>query len=118
MTFLTIKQFQGMICFGLEGSLFMQCIQPQCVLRQTCKLLKGQLHSSLNDIFFSPLCVSLDPTAGPSATDHSKWCLDESSLHENIKKMLLRFCGPSPLVFSDVNALYLANTAPPTAAEW
>jgi len=63
-------------------------------------------------------CVSLDPTAGPSAADHSKWCLDESALHENIKKMLVRFCGPSPLVFSDVNALYLANTAPPTAAEW
>jgi len=39
-------------------------------------------------------------------------------LHENVKKMLVRFCGPSPLVFSDVNALYLANTAPPTAAEW
>lgn len=60
----------------------------------------------------------IDPTAGPSEADYSKWCLDEASLHENIKRMLIRFCGPSPLVFSDVNALYLANTAPPTAAEW
>lgn len=75
----------------------------------------------------NPCCVShllcfyyfiLDPTAGPSAAEDSKWCLDEGSLHENIKKLLVRFCGPSPLVFSDVNALYLANTAPPTAAEW
>ena len=62
--------------------------------------------------------LHVDPTAGPSAADYSKWCLDEGSLHENIKKMLIRFCGPSPLGFSDVNALYLANTAPPTAAEW
>ena len=93
----------------------MQCIQPQFVIRQTSTLLR------INDIIQclkSSLWYLLDPTAGPSATDQSKWCLDESSLHDNIKKMLVRFCGPSPLVFSDVNALFLANTAPPTAAEW
>lgn len=89
---------------------------PQQLLPTAQRLLDELLssqESTINSVPGAP-----DPTAGPSATDHSKWCLDESSLHENIKKMLVRFCGPSPLVFSDVNALFLANTAPPTAAEW
>ena len=60
----------------------------------------------------------IDPTAGPAATDHNKWCLDEKALRENVRKMLVRFCGPVPLVFSDVSAVYMSNTAPPTAAEW
>jgi len=89
---------------------------PQQLLPTAQRLLDELLssqESAINSVSGAP-----DPTAGPSATDHSKWCLDEGSLRENIKKMLVRFCGPSPLVFSDVNALYLANTAPPTAAEW
>ena len=40
----------------------------------------------------------LDPTAGPSASDHTTWCLDEAALHENIKKTLIKFCIPSPVV--------------------
>ena len=48
----------------------------------------------------------------------TRWYLDEIALHDNVKKMLVKFCGPGPLVFSDVNALYYSNTAPPTAAEW
>ena len=53
----------------------MQCIQPQFFIRQTSTLLR------INDIIQylkSSLWYLLDPTAGPSATDHSKWCLDES----------------------------------------
>lgn len=40
-----------------------------------------------------------DPTAGPSASDQSTWYLDESTLSDNIKKTLHKFCGPSPVVF-------------------
>ena len=95
----------------------MQCIQPQFVIRQTSTLLR------INDIIQclkSSLWYLLDPTAGPSATDHSKWYLDESSLHKNIKEMLLRFCGPTVFVSNecDMIAFVLATTAPPTAAEW
>ncbi|XP_015771685.1 PREDICTED: zinc finger SWIM domain-containing protein 8-like isoform X2 [Acropora digitifera] len=89
---------------------------PQQLLPTAQRLLDELLSSQesvINLVQGAP-----DPTAGPSEADYSKWCLDEASLHENIKRMLIRFCGPSPLVFSDVNALYLANTAPPTAAEW
>lgn len=48
------------------------------------------------------VCVCLclpDPTAGPSASDQSTWYLDESTLSDNIKKTLHKFCGPSPVVF-------------------
>lgn len=43
--------------------------------------------------------VCVDPTAGPSASDQSTWYLDESTLSDNIKKTLHKFCGPSPVVF-------------------
>ena len=45
-----------------------------------------------------PLFVT-DPTAGPSASEQTAWCLDELTLHENIKKTLIKFCVPSPTVF-------------------
>ncbi|MEE6488450.1 hypothetical protein FKM82_015232 [Ascaphus truei] len=62
--------------------------------------------------------LQIDPTAGPSASDQSTWYLDESTLSDNIKKTLHKFCGPSPVVFSDVNSMYLSSTEPPAAAEW
>ena len=43
-------------------------------------------------------------------------CLDSKNLKENIKKILIKFCVPAPIVFSDVN--YLSTSAPPSAAEW
>ena len=75
------------------------------------ELLTGHESSAINSV-----CGAPDPTAGPSAQDSSYWCLDEPTLHENIKKTLSKFCVPSPIVFSDVN--YLSTTAPPAAAEW
>ncbi|WAQ97485.1 ZSWM8-like protein [Mya arenaria] len=57
-----------------------------------------------------------DPTAGAEANEETSWCLDEKQLHENVKKTLVKFCVPSPVVFSDVN--FLTQTAPPAAAEW
>lgn len=40
-----------------------------------------------------------DPTAGAEANEETSWCLDEKQLHENIKKTLVKFCVPSPVVF-------------------
>lgn len=62
------------------------------------------------------VCGAPDPTAGASANDQTNWYLDEKTLHDNLKKILIKFCLPTPMVFSDVN--YLSNSAPPAAAEW
>lgn len=62
------------------------------------------------------MCGAPDPTAGASANDQTNWYLDEKTLHENIKKILIKFCLPAPMVYSDVN--YLTNSAPPAATEW
>lgn len=50
-------------------------------------------------VYINCVCVCEDPTAGPSASDQSTWYLDESTLSDNIKKTLHKFCGPSPVVF-------------------
>ncbi|KAJ8359479.1 hypothetical protein SKAU_G00160040 [Synaphobranchus kaupii] len=80
------------------------------------RLLDELLSSQSTAI--NTVCGAPDPTAGPSASDQSTWYLDESTLSDNIKKTLHKFCGPSPVVFSDVNSMYLSSTEPPAAAEW
>ncbi|XP_071953686.1 zinc finger SWIM domain-containing protein 8-like isoform X2 [Antedon mediterranea] len=89
---------------------------PQQILPTAQRLLDELLSSQANTI--NTVRGAPDPTAGPPATEPSQWFLDDSLLHENIKKTLLRFCGPGPLVFSDVNSLYLSNPAPAASAEW
>ena len=59
----------------------------------TCKQWKPQSNISL------AIFVLSDPTAGPSANEQTSWCLDEATLHENVKKTLVKFCVPSPMVF-------------------
>ncbi|EDO29443.1 predicted protein, partial [Nematostella vectensis] len=89
---------------------------PQQILPTAQRLLDELLssqESAINKVSGAP-----DPTAGPAEADPCRWWLDEKALHESVRKMLARFCGPGPLIFSDVNALYLSATAPPTAAEW
>nr|XP_011443902.2 zinc finger SWIM domain-containing protein 8 [Crassostrea gigas] len=87
---------------------------PQQILPTAQRLLDELLSSQENAM--NTVCGAPDPTAGPSANEQTSWCLDESALHENVKKTLVKFCVPSPIVFSDVN--YLSATAPPAAAEW
>lgn len=87
---------------------------PQQILPTAQRLLDELLSSQETAI--NTVCGAPDPTAGPSANEQTSWCLDENTLHENIKKTLVKFCVPSPIVFSDVN--YLSATAPPAAAEW
>ncbi|XP_077438005.1 zinc finger SWIM domain-containing protein 8 isoform X2 [Vanacampus margaritifer] len=89
---------------------------PQQILPTAQRLLDELLSSQSTAI--NTLCGAPDPTAGPSASDQSTWYLDESTLSDNIKRTLHKFCGPSPVVFSDVNSMYLSSTEPPAAAEW
>ncbi|XP_069979906.1 zinc finger SWIM domain-containing protein 8 homolog isoform X3 [Penaeus vannamei] len=87
---------------------------PQQILPTAQRLIDEILSSQTSDI--NTVSGAPDPTAGGSANEQMAWWLDESNLHENIHKILVKFCVPSPIVFSDVN--YLSSTAPPVAAEW
>ncbi|GAB6028261.1 hypothetical protein CHUAL_002442 [Chamberlinius hualienensis] len=87
---------------------------PQQILPTAQRLLDELL--SCQQSAMNTMCGAPDPTAGASANEQTTWCLDEATLHDNIHKILTKFCVPSPIVFSDVN--YLSSTAPPAAAEW
>ncbi|CAH1101597.1 unnamed protein product [Psylliodes chrysocephalus] len=87
---------------------------PQQILPTAQRLLDELLGSQPSAI--NSVCGAPDPTAGASANDQTSWYLDEKTLHDNIKKILIKFCVPAPMVFSDVN--YLSTVAPPAAAEW
>ncbi|XP_020294167.1 zinc finger SWIM domain-containing protein 8 [Pseudomyrmex gracilis] len=87
---------------------------PQQILPTAQRLLDELLSAQPSAI--NSYCGAPDPTAGASAHDQTSWYLDEKTLHNNIKKILIKFCVPAPIVFSDVN--YLSTTAPPAASEW
>uniref|UniRef100_H2Y5Y0 SWIM-type domain-containing protein n=1 Tax=Ciona savignyi TaxID=51511 RepID=H2Y5Y0_CIOSA len=89
---------------------------PQQIL-PTAQRLLDELLSSQSTVI-NRLSGAPDPTAGPSMSDKSLWFLDENALNDNIKKALVKFCGPTPIVYSDVNSLYLSSTEPPAAAEY
>ncbi|KAJ8939599.1 hypothetical protein NQ318_010606 [Aromia moschata] len=81
---------------------------PQQILPTAQRLLDELLGSQPSAI--NSVCGAPDPTAGASANDQTSWYLDEKTLHDNIKKILIKFCVPAPIVFSDVN--YLSTVAP------
>ncbi|XP_011305691.1 zinc finger SWIM domain-containing protein 8 isoform X1 [Fopius arisanus] len=87
---------------------------PQQILPTAQRLLDELLSAQPSAI--NSYCGAPDPTAGASAHDQTSWYLDEKTLHGNIKRILIKFCVPAPIVFSDVN--YLSTTAPPAATEW
>ncbi|XP_050442654.1 zinc finger SWIM domain-containing protein 8 homolog isoform X2 [Adelges cooleyi] len=87
---------------------------PQQILPAAQRLLDSLLSSQptvINSTSGAP-----DPTAGASINEQTSWFLDEKTLHNNIKKSLIKFCVPSPLVISDVNIL--SQSVPPATAEW
>ncbi|XP_041971064.1 zinc finger SWIM domain-containing protein 8 homolog [Aricia agestis] len=87
---------------------------PRQVLPTAQRILDELLSAQPNQI--NATCGAPDPTAGASAYEYTSWFLDEKTLHNNINKILVKFCVPAPIVFSDVN--YLSTSAPPAAAEW
>ena len=87
---------------------------PQQILPTAQKILDELLSptpTEMNTQHGAP-----DPTLGGIIEEQSSWCLDRKNLRDNIKKILIKFCVPAPIVFSDVN--YLSTTAPPSASEW
>ncbi|CAH2254504.1 jg25683 [Pararge aegeria aegeria] len=87
---------------------------PRQVLPTAQRILDELLSAQPNQI--NTTCGAPDPTAGASAYEYTSWFLDEKTLHNNINKILVKFCVPTPIVFSDVN--YLSTSAPPAASEW
>eukprot|EP00095_Tigriopus_kingsejongensis_P011250 maker-scaffold550_size154339-snap-gene-0.21 protein:Tk11250 transcript:maker-scaffold550_size154339-snap-gene-0.21-mRNA-1 annotation:"zinc finger swim domain-containing protein 8" len=73
--------------------------------------LLSQAQTDINTVQGAP-----DPTLGGEVGEQATWCLDAKNLKDNIKKILIKFCVPAPIVFSDVNCL--SNSAPPSASEW
>lgn len=68
------------------------------------------------DSEYNKLDGAPDPTAGGRLGEAAVWSLKEQALRDNIRKILFKFCLPSPTVYSDVN--YLSSTQPPAAMEW
>ena len=87
---------------------------PQQILPTAQQILDELLRPQLSAI--NIVCGAPDPTAGSSINDQTVWCLDSISLRYNIHRTLVKFCIPSPIVYSDVN--YLSAAAPPVATEW
>lgn len=70
---------------------------PQQILPTAQRLLDELLSAQPSAI--NSYCGAPDPTAGASAHDQTSWYLDEKTLHDNIKKILIKFCVPAPIVF-------------------
>ncbi len=87
---------------------------PEQILPVAQSILDDLLSTAQSDI--NLVQGAPDPTLGGAAGEHAAHCLDSRNLKDNIKKILVKFCVPAPIVFSDVN--YLTNSAPPSAAEW
>lgn len=64
------------------------------------------------------MVLIIDFIVGLLVVDYFKWCFDEVFFYDNIKKMLIRFCGLSLWVFSDVNVMWLVNIVFLIVVEW
>jgi hypothetical protein len=87
---------------------------PEKILPVAQKILDDLLKEADSDI--NTLPGGPDPTLGGAVGEQVAFCLDAKNLKENIQKILVKFCVPAPIVFSDVN--YLSTSAPPSASEW
>lgn len=77
---------------------------PQQILPTAQRLLDELL--SVQPSTINSYCGAPDPTAGASANDQTSWYLDEKTLHDNIKKILIKFCVPAPIVFRSLLSHY------------
>lgn len=75
----------------------MQRYQMHSVVKYTTKFSRFSCHVVITQQ--SPFFCFEDPTAGPSANEQTSWCLDENTLHDNVKKTLVKFCVPAPIVY-------------------
>lgn len=70
---------------------------PQQILPTAQRLLDELLSAQPTAI--NTVCGAPDPTAGASINDQTSWYLDEKTLHNNIKRILIKFILPAPIVF-------------------
>ena len=87
---------------------------PEKILPVAQQILDDLLTSEGSDI--NAVQGAPDPTLGGEISEAAAWCLDAKNLKENIYKILVKFCLPAAIVFSDVS--YLSTSAPPSASEW
>lgn len=70
---------------------------PQQILPTAQRLLDELLSNeptAINSANGAP-----DPTLGGAANEQTSWYLDGKNLKDNIKKILIKFCVPAPIVF-------------------
>lgn len=87
---------------------------PQQILPVAQRLLDELLSSPNSDI--NTTNGAPDPTTGGSADVEASWSLNQDQLHQNIRKILTKFCGASAIVFADPVAM--TGFEHPAAAEW
>ncbi|KFD54405.1 hypothetical protein M514_04748 [Trichuris suis] len=86
---------------------------PRDVIPVAQKLLDELLNQKAK---INSECGAPDPTAGAAIGDLHAWSLQDRTLKDIVQKLLIKYCTPSPLVYSDVN--FLSNYSPPTATEF
>lgn len=87
---------------------------PQQILPAAQKLLDELLSG--DDAVINQNPAAPDPTAGATINEQTSWCLDDSHLSQDIRKILLKQCTAQPTVCSDIQALH--TIAPPAATEY
>lgn len=87
---------------------------PQQILPAAQKLLDELLSGDEALINQNP--AAPDPTAGATINEQTSWCLDDTHLSLDIKKILHKQCTTQPTVCSDVQSLH--TIAPPAATEY
>ncbi|XP_047136494.1 zinc finger SWIM domain-containing protein 8 isoform X1 [Hydra vulgaris] len=89
---------------------------PPQILPTAQRLLDQLLSSKESEI--NILAGAPDPTAGASLSEEANWVLDKVALCENIKKILARFCGPTPLFYLNCDASNTLTAPPPISMQW
>ena len=70
---------------------------PQQILPTAQNLLDELLSNEVTEI--QKADGGPDPTIGGEASEQPAWYLDGKNLKDNIKKILIKFCVPAPIVF-------------------
>uniref|UniRef100_A0A5S6Q2K3 SWIM-type domain-containing protein n=1 Tax=Trichuris muris TaxID=70415 RepID=A0A5S6Q2K3_TRIMR len=85
--------------------------------RQVIPIAQNLLDELLNKkAKINSECGAPDPTAGAAVGDVHSWCMQDRTLKDMVHKILVKYCIPSPLVYSDVN--YLSSSSPAVSTEF
>lgn len=87
---------------------------PQQILPAAQKLLDELLSGEEAIINQNP--AAPDPTAGATINEQTRWCLDDTHLSVDIRKILSRQCSAQTTVYCDVQHLHMS--APASVTEY